>query len=93
MLNSGDVATNGMQTLQANNTMSFKADGGFCVTPGACLPMSADNKTPLVVNVNQDNTYPDGTFYNIVVCDASAAVKSVCPAKAALPGLDPSRVP
>lgn len=82
-------ASGKIQTHATSNgtTATFTADSGFCIAGGQCLPLSADNETPVVVNVNQDTTYTDGTYYNIVVCDASAATKGVCPTTAALPGL------
>lgn len=86
---------NGKIQLRATSdgtTAKFAADGGFCVTGQNCLPKSADGKTPVVVDVSKSSTVTTGSFYNVVVCDASVATNGHCPTTAALPGLDPSLV-
>lgn len=72
-----------------DKTPKLTVDEGYCAKANACLPRSADGSTPVVVNVNQDTSRIDGSFYNIVVCDASAATNGTCPTTAALPGLQP----
>ena len=67
------------------------ANEGACAVAGTCLPKSADGTTPVVVDVNKESKV-NGTYYDIIACEASAASKDgKCPVTAALPSLTPTK--
>lgn len=92
---------NGKIQFRATSTgtsATLNADSGYCMSGGQCLPLSADGKTPVVVNVVPDtnrNSAGTGNYYNVVICDASQITPGTvsknfpqgqCPTTAALPG-------
>lgn len=74
------------------NPVAMTAADGTCLQAGSCLPKSADGKTPVTVSVSKESR-ADGTFYDVIICEADKAVAGVCPKDPALPGLQPVAKP